>query len=114
MNKEVKEKWLKALRDGNYKQGYDRLKDGDCFCCLGVLCDLYAKEHNEEWRNDTIIAEHQLLPEIVKSWAGLKETSPEIFIDDKNKKALSALNDGYHVDHKYTFEEIADLIEEQL
>ena len=45
MNKELKEKWLTALRSGEYAQGNGALrKPGDAkdsFCCLGVLCDIY-------------------------------------------------------------------------
>lgn len=48
MNKEVKEKWLAALRSGSYKQGRgvlrEQCQDGDKFCCLGVLCDIVAPE----------------------------------------------------------------------
>lgn len=46
MNKKIKNKWVKALRSGKYKQGTEALKithDGDgeaAFCCLGVLCDI--------------------------------------------------------------------------
>ena len=31
---------MTALESGDYKQGRDRLRDGDDFCCLGVACDL--------------------------------------------------------------------------
>lgn len=47
MNKELKEKWLKALRgqgDKTYKQGKSYLRCGDCYCCLGVLCDIINPE----------------------------------------------------------------------
>ena len=41
MNKfpvDIKEKWLTALRSGEYKQGKYYLKnDNNCYCCLGVL-----------------------------------------------------------------------------
>lgn len=39
------DKWLLALESGDYKQGtgYLRTKNNE-FCCLGVLCDLAAKE----------------------------------------------------------------------
>ncbi len=41
MDPELKEKWLKALRSGEYKQGNGRLRnESDCYCCLGVLCDV--------------------------------------------------------------------------
>ena len=44
MNKEIKEKWLTALRSGSYKQGQGslhtkNLKGESKFCCLGVLVD---------------------------------------------------------------------------
>ena len=50
MNPEVKTKWLEALRSGEYLQGKEfllrRTADGEeRFCCLGVLCNLYAQEH---------------------------------------------------------------------
>lgn len=41
MNKEIKDRWIAALRSGDYKQGKDQLRNFDNrFCCLGVLCDL--------------------------------------------------------------------------
>lgn len=38
MNNELKDKWVKALRSGEYKQGRTYLQQGNRFCCLGVLC----------------------------------------------------------------------------
>ena len=45
MDKEVKEKWLKALRSGEYAQGKGALCakhpiEGIVHCCLGVLCEV--------------------------------------------------------------------------
>jgi hypothetical protein len=44
MNAVIKQRWLAALRSGEYKQGQHALRsdDGDerRYCCLGVLCDL--------------------------------------------------------------------------
>lgn len=37
MNKELKRKWIKALRSGEYEQGKDYLFAGGAYCCLGVL-----------------------------------------------------------------------------
>lgn len=44
--KEVIEHWIKALRSGEYKQAQNKLKNTqkNSFCCLGVLCDLAAKD----------------------------------------------------------------------
>lgn len=40
--KEFTEKWLKALRSGEYKQGEAKLfnKRNDSYCCLGVACSV--------------------------------------------------------------------------
>lgn len=40
--KELKAKWLAALRSGDYKQGKNYLHNSakDTFCCLGVLCEV--------------------------------------------------------------------------
>ena len=54
MNKFYKIKWLEALRSGEYAQEKGRLctrgKSYDKFCCLGVICDIVARETNEPWR----------------------------------------------------------------
>lgn len=41
LDKETKEKWLTALRSGEFKKGRIYLRDKeDNYCCLGVLCEL--------------------------------------------------------------------------
>ena len=53
MHEPIARRWVEALRSGEYGQTTHRLRDGEPgalgngFCCLGVLCDLYAKEHPE-------------------------------------------------------------------
>ena len=49
MNPEVKQKWIDALRSGKYEQGSEKLRSVSGYCCLGVLCDLYAQEHDTQW-----------------------------------------------------------------
>lgn len=44
MSPELKAKWVAALRSGEYKQGREVLRNGDQFCCLGVLCDIIGLE----------------------------------------------------------------------
>ena len=114
MNQQVKEKWLSALRSGDYQQTQNYLHKEDGFCCLGVLCDLYGKEHNVEWNlavaedGDRDYYEFQdetaTLPVSVIEWAGVEDENPEIC-----ETPLSRLNDNGS-----TFNEIADLIEEHL
>ena len=110
MNQQVKEKWVSALRSGDYEQTQNYLHKEDGFCCLGVLCDLYGKEHNVVWElvnGDTYYAfqdKKAILPVSVVEWAGVEDENPEIC-----KTPLSRLNDNGS-----TFNEIADLIEEHL
>ena len=47
MDAEIKQKWLNALRSGEYKQGYGGLCDGTQFCCLGVLAHIQGM--SREW-----------------------------------------------------------------
>lgn len=35
--------WVQALRSGRYVQTRNVLRDGNTFCCLGVLCNLYRE-----------------------------------------------------------------------
>lgn len=98
MKKEVAEKWTEALRSGKYEQGrgalcQDKKSGGRAFCCLGVLCDLYAQEHPAAgWSpephasNDTPFycdlarvgdirsdaGEVEELPQCVQDWAGVE------------------------------------------
>jgi hypothetical protein len=37
---EIKDKWIAALTNGEYKQGKGYLRLGDTYCCLGVLCEI--------------------------------------------------------------------------
>jgi hypothetical protein len=41
----LKQLWLKALRSGDYEQCTGALRKGNCYCTLGVLCDV-SKMHN--------------------------------------------------------------------
>lgn len=131
MNPQVKEMWVNALLSDDYEQGTGNLKSAKGFCCLGVLCDLYAQEHNEEWQTSTSFlgieeenlrstdywyfqGESEFLPGRVMDWAGLNSNCPEIkFFDDEEEldytNTVAELNDD-----GMNFREIANLIQEQL
>lgn len=132
MNETIKEKWLKALRSGKYKQGTGRLfgkyeKNKKEFCCLGVLCDLYAKEHDVKWEvediqnhimrlgNSTDLGQGEgikTLSKEVQKWAGLKDCNPSVLAvtpQDYIRKTLAE-----HNDTGKTFKEIAAIIENYL
>lgn len=82
MDPEIKERWCAALESEQYQQGQDWLRKDDRFCCLGVLCDLYAKETGEPWmardRMYAFMGASACLPERVIAWAGLTNYNPMI------------------------------------
>ena len=53
MDAQVKEKWVAALRSGEYEQGTSALLRDGKYCCLGVLCDIVDKDGWEEKNNHT-------------------------------------------------------------
>ncbi|MCA2570674.1 hypothetical protein [Microcystis sp. M42BS1] len=118
MNKEIKKRWVEALRSGEYKQGAGKLRDADnTFCCLGVLCNLHAQEHPDIAKEQNIgtvyMGRSTLLPREVAEWAefGRKEKAATPTGADvcTFRGRLSRLNDDGH-----SFTDIADIIEEYL
>lgn len=111
MKKSIKNKWVKALRSGEYLQCKGALtkQDADCndtFCCLGVLTNLYVEEvgvsklHKGYWTlNEEGAA---LLSKPVMKWSGVSLDSGRIF----KKPSLAYQNDSGK-----TFNEIADIID---
>ena len=104
MNPRIKQLWVTALRSGQYRQGRGILRSTDgAHCCLGVLCDLHAKETGTLWYYDYLGA-FKWLPRQVADWAGLSSPDPDIL-----GSTLSRMNDS-----GATFREIADIIEREL
>lgn len=148
----IKEAWVKALRSGEYDQADGVLCDvrrklnpathqlevcGLGFCCLGVLTDLYAKEHGLELipSSDPRVAKTvprdkplraveagELLSTAVMRWAGLNSYDPMVQVERTtedwetgeestyvSETSLAELNDD-----GAEFHQIAVLIEAQL
>lgn len=103
MNPEIRAQWCAALRSGHYMQGRGCLRDGNDFCCLGVLTDLAAQAGVIKW-NDNMAAAPEL-PDSVRAWAGLGSRDPELFGEYGGEPAASRNDSGE------TFAEIADLID---
>lgn len=116
MNPSIKALWVAALRSGEYQQGMGQLKTKGGFCCLGVLCDLAAKEGVGYWNPYEPIFETDeggaatFLPDAVQAWAGLPAGNPGVMRDGDELITLSALND----ERGFDFTEIANVIEKQL
>lgn len=134
MNPEVKAMWLDALRSGEYEQTFSRLRDEKGYCCLGVLCDLHAQTTGGEWNMTELwklryLGEGATLPALVEQWAGLDNDNPIIgthevigaVVDEygyetnetgTHTEVLLAAEANDELD--WTFEQIADAIEENL
>lgn len=107
MESELKEKWVNALRSGEYKQGRNRLVDyGNNFCCLGVLCEVAGfKRVDVSYINPNPEDEYDRLNTSL-------DTGALSFVDikDDEQEILVTMNDN---DGK-NFDEIADWVEENL
>lgn len=114
MKPEIKKQWVAALRSGEYKQGKSALRFGDEFCCLGVLCDLHAKETGGTWTRTgrvryTYDGCGALLPLLVSDWADC-ESGPFITKIVEGYTTTNSLTDMN--DNGSTFLQIADAIEQ--
>ena len=102
------EKWVAVLRSGEYKQGRTQLKDGDTYCCLGVLCEI-SGEYYSDGAGD-------LSPE-VQDWAGMDSSDGWLPKEYKAKDGsrswvLYELNDREDDKGKsLSFKQIANIIE---
>jgi hypothetical protein len=102
MDTQIIKKWIAALRSGKYKQGRNKLRDKeDCYCCLGVLCDIVAPtkwtkiESDARWFN----LGHWEFPS--------KEIMRKVGIKSRTRNILVSMNDY----NKISFDEIADYLE---
>ena len=99
------EAWIAALRSGQYKQCRNRLKDGDGFCCLGVLCDIVDPT---QWISDT----NPNTVRAVGDYYSIDRDKPPAYIlnkynlDSNLVQRLMELNDI----ERRTFNEIADYL----
>lgn len=131
---EVKIKWVAALRSGEYKQTTGQLADTDyndnySFCCLGVLAEVLEpgitkhggaleglctlRDAHDKFNTDHgLWALFEPNTELHALASDFRSAMPEgnDVSDKQADSSLMTLND----DGKYTFNQIADLIEEHL
>jgi len=118
MRQDIADKWIVALRSGEYKQGSDYLCDSGYHCCLGVLCELYM-EHTGDLlyaslkRDDGVVSYGgytETLPIEVMKWSGVSTETGSIYDSDMQDvfSSLAEMNDSGH-----TFDELADIIHQQ-
>ena len=101
MNKELKAKWIAALRSGEYPQTRQALRDDQGFCCLGVLCEVAGIPRFERDCGYDFGDPHQ--GEEAMLFGDLADQIP-------NQDKLAKLND----DEGASFAVIADWIEQHI
>lgn len=107
---------IEALRSGKYKQTFNQLRNGDCFCAEGVACEVYRQQTSQAaWEGDTFLILDELageqywgavMPPRVNEWLGVNHEFVKYQGETRN---LISLNDRYQL----SFAEIADLLERQ-
>jgi hypothetical protein len=108
MKKSIAKKWVKALRSGEYKQGFGKLNLSGRFCCLGVLCELAVKSGvdvpvTHEGPAKVYAFNSDTLPQVVMEWAGMK-SQDGTYRTDTN--CLAEMNDSGR-----SFDYLANIIE---
>ena len=100
LDNEIKQMWLKGLRSGMYKQGRLFLNEvrTDTYCCLGVLADV-CEVLDENGCIDEV--HNGCIPPKMLEIIGLNQSDMYHLMD---------LNDVKN----YSFEQIADYIEQSL
>lgn len=115
MKKEIAERWIDKLENGNIPQhrGYLATKEGGR-CCLGILCDIAVEDGviNKNTSGDLIRYGREdtavMLPDEVMEWSGIK-SSTGMFGQQNKFKSLSFLNDTGH-----SFYSIAQIIKKHI
>lgn len=122
MNREIKKRWVAALRSGKYRQSCGSLRKDDCYCALGVLCDLFVQDREHEgvawlsvlghyavhYEEGQPTYSYDFLPQPVMNWAGLIHENPAFFVEESEDYfTVSDLND----DQQLSFDQIATIIE---
>lgn len=118
MNSQIKQKWIDALKSGEYQQTSGHLRTEQGYCCLGVLCNIYAEAKNNDevqlnlWNkyddHYEILGEGLILPGEVRKWAGLSDN--DVFYYDEGESVyLASLNDS-----GMSFNQIAQVIEDKI
>lgn len=110
MQKDIKVKWVKALRSGRYKQCSETLRDtydGKKYCCLGVLCNVIDyRGWGKQDLDDSVYVYKESVGESVLP----RKLREEVGITEVQQNKLVKMND----DDGKNFKEIANWIEKNL
>jgi hypothetical protein len=110
MKKDIKKKWIKALRSGEFKQGNGELCNiaSNEYCCLGVLCEITRQDNPQIKRTKEGHYSLHKKDSVDGQFDSAMLTYFGIAAETQNK--LIDMND----ERGKSFKEIADYIEEKL
>jgi len=111
------QKWVIALRSGEYSQTTGTLEDDSGHCCLGVACEVFIPKKLQIRDNDGYLiggmpsglpASQAASPE----WLSQIERILETYIPGLNDDGVVIIDTEHREQHEpFTFDEIADLLE---
>lgn len=104
MNKPHVQQWISALRSGTFKQGRGKLRAGNRYCCLGVVCFKAGMKAKRIPATNTFKygVSSSILPKTAQRWLGVKDADPLV-----GDMSCTFLNDT----QRLTFKQIAARIE---
>lgn len=112
MKSDIKQKWVAALRSGDYQQTDGHLRRPDesddasyGFCCLGVLCDVMGAK----WDSGIPLLDGTSLKNPDDDEFLNDDTLDAVGLASSQQSSLAEMNDSGS-----TFDTIADHIEENL
>lgn len=130
MQKDVRDRWVKALRSGDYEQGSGYLCKENKYCCLGVLNDVQGNDfvlENGVRQYYNITEKAQSAVTTVRKYYDIDDraqysvTLNEGWLESQGLEShdvmrLWPMNDGRNAsgEHIYSFSDIADFIEENV
>ncbi len=110
MDKELKAKWVAALRSGEFKQAQGRmLAEDGAMCCLGVLEAVCGTDSETiaRFNEDLCLTKSRTLNNREEDWE-LRDVPIGM------RGTLAELNDGKNGQSEHSFSQIAEWIEANL
>lgn len=110
-SKELLQQWVDALRSDDYQQIKSHLHRDEGYCCLGVLCEIAG----EEWHQNMENTEEFLTVYYVEGEESVRmaDYPPEHVLEKAEITMDFCKKLAHYNDEGYTFNYIANMIEEE-
>ena len=107
-SRELRKKWVEALRSGKYKHCRRWLHDGEGYDCMGVLCIVYGLKPEKTPEGYVFDGKRDIVPMAVAKAVKLRTRIGLYEIEGGDQFSLNDLNDL-----DFSFRELADIIESE-